>query len=413
MTKDEILDAALRAWGRDYFKKTSLSDLSAELGVTKAALYRHFPSKAALVSALESRFFDEYARRLVESPLSARGDDEQAGEIIHFVYDLQLPPFAEDKDLFSFFFYHILHGPASFGRIATELEGRGIPIERTHPRLGGEGAALGFAYLTGMFALSVAYMQEGRSEGLPRLTGAEALVAAREVTRRGLALAADPPCDYPALEAIAALSPGEAGPDQPLLEAVAQAVAQAGLRNATMDMVAARAGLSKSGLYAHFRSREEALGSMFAVEFDRISRLGGERASRASSPAAKVFLSMATTANYLRARPDILGVMRWLFARRIDVRLELPKRIAEDAAFLLREAAAGRCSLIGGSLDLSLRWMHYLVVDLVLREMATGEPAPPNAAEDLRALHRLVIGGIGRECRIAGAGPPGRRAGIE
>lgn len=217
----------------------------------------------------------------------------------------------------------------------------------------------------------------------------------------------DPPCDYPALESVAALLPGEAGPGQPLLEAVAQTVAEAGIWAATMDMVAAKAGLSKSGLYAHFRGREEALGSMLSAEIDRITHLYGERAALGPDPASKLFLSMATTANYLRARPEILGVMRWLVAQRIEIKPDIPKRFAENGAFLLREAQEGRCALVGGSLDLSLRWMHFLVVDLVIRAMEAGDSGS-KSAEDLRRLHRFVIGGICREGAIAGTGPSGR-----
>ena len=48
MNKDDIISAAFRAWGREGYRKMSLTDVASELGVTKPALYRHFGDKERL-----------------------------------------------------------------------------------------------------------------------------------------------------------------------------------------------------------------------------------------------------------------------------------------------------------------------------------------------------------------------------
>ena len=61
MKPDDILAAAFRAWGREGYKKMSLTEVAAELGVTKPALYRHFKDKDQLLAAMHTAFFDRYA----------------------------------------------------------------------------------------------------------------------------------------------------------------------------------------------------------------------------------------------------------------------------------------------------------------------------------------------------------------
>jgi len=387
-----IMDAALRAWGRESYKKTSLAELAAELRVTKAALYRYFPSKEALLAALEERFFDEYSAAL-KLPLSEAAEGRsELRKRVDFVYYRALAPFAADEDRFSFFFFHLLHAPCPFRRLHEELSARGAPGRMEKPGLDDEGLALNFAYITGMHALAYAHQNRGKPGIDPRFHGRAALAAAREVALCGLRMRPAPDCDYGALERLAALRPEEAGPGQPLLESVARAVAEAGLWNATMDMVAAGAGLSKSGLYAHFRSREEALSSLFSAEFERIMELSAERLARVEEGPCRLYVSMATTANYLRARPDVLAAMRWVMAQHIDIRYPTARLLPPNGSFLEAEAEAGRCVLIGGSLDLTLHWMHFLVVDLLSRIMEGG--ASPSIEASLRKLHALVLGGI-------------------
>ena len=61
MTKNEIIETAFRVWGRDFYRKPSLSSLAKELKVSKPALYRHFLSKDALNKAMQEHFFDDFA----------------------------------------------------------------------------------------------------------------------------------------------------------------------------------------------------------------------------------------------------------------------------------------------------------------------------------------------------------------
>ncbi|MEZ0447254.1 TetR/AcrR family transcriptional regulator [Cellulomonas sp. ICMP 17802] len=53
--RDEIADAALRAFRRKGFQATSMAEIIAESGLSAGAIYGHFPSKSAIVVDVASR----------------------------------------------------------------------------------------------------------------------------------------------------------------------------------------------------------------------------------------------------------------------------------------------------------------------------------------------------------------------
>jgi AcrR family transcriptional regulator len=58
-----------------------------------------------------------------------------------------------------------------------------------------------------------------------------------------------------------------------LLSGAARAFAEHGLRRSTMQSIAAAAGVAKATLYNHFRTKDEVVAALLAVELDRLSDL--------------------------------------------------------------------------------------------------------------------------------------------
>lgn len=59
-TKDAILGASLRLFARDGFEAVSTSAIASELGMTKSALYKHFPDKRAIFDSLVDEMLAEH-----------------------------------------------------------------------------------------------------------------------------------------------------------------------------------------------------------------------------------------------------------------------------------------------------------------------------------------------------------------
>lgn len=68
-TREAILDAGLRCFGRDGFRRTALDRVAREAGISRAALYLHFANKEELFRALVD---DVHARALADATAAAR-----------------------------------------------------------------------------------------------------------------------------------------------------------------------------------------------------------------------------------------------------------------------------------------------------------------------------------------------------
>lgn len=75
-TTDALLRAAERLFGSQGYEATALDDIAARAGVTKGALYHHFPAgKSALFEAVVLRLQARLARALDDTAAAAKGLD--------------------------------------------------------------------------------------------------------------------------------------------------------------------------------------------------------------------------------------------------------------------------------------------------------------------------------------------------
>ncbi|WP_433413887.1 TetR/AcrR family transcriptional regulator [Microtetraspora malaysiensis] len=97
--REQILDAATRAFARSGYTATGLDDIAAEAELTRAMLYRHFDSKADLYRAV----LDRACTRLAE----AVGTDDFDGDAIPAL----LRAAAVDPDGFRLLFRYAVREP--------------------------------------------------------------------------------------------------------------------------------------------------------------------------------------------------------------------------------------------------------------------------------------------------------------
>lgn len=62
-TKERILESALRLFARDGYEAVSVSMIAGELGMTKAALYKHYKSKRDIFDSIVERMYRTDAER--------------------------------------------------------------------------------------------------------------------------------------------------------------------------------------------------------------------------------------------------------------------------------------------------------------------------------------------------------------
>jgi AcrR family transcriptional regulator len=106
---------------------------------------------------------------------------------------------------------------------------------------------------------------------------------------------------------------------EPFFKAVAEAVAQAGPWDVSMEMVAQKLGLSKSSLYGHFENRNDMLHRLFVTEFQRIIEYARQGISASNNTAQQLYLGIFSIATYLRLRPEILVAMSWIRTHKLEL----------------------------------------------------------------------------------------------
>jgi len=80
-TRSRVQKVALELFAEQGYEKTSLREIAERLGVTKPALYYHFPSKEAIVHSFTDDYFTEIDA-LVEWAKDQPGSDETRREIL-------------------------------------------------------------------------------------------------------------------------------------------------------------------------------------------------------------------------------------------------------------------------------------------------------------------------------------------
>ncbi|WP_006243379.1 TetR/AcrR family transcriptional regulator [Mycolicibacterium tusciae] len=117
--REQILDAATRAFARTGFTATSLDDVAAEAGITHVILYRHFASKAELYRAAL-----ECARSRLAGIVGTEGYDEETIPAL-------LRAAAADPEGFRLLFRHAAREP-DFRDVVDRLRATSIDVAHHH-----------------------------------------------------------------------------------------------------------------------------------------------------------------------------------------------------------------------------------------------------------------------------------------
>lgn len=319
MTKQDIIQAAFKAWGRSYYKLTSLSDVARELGVSKPALYRHFCSKQALLNAMYDSFLNDYTVRLKDDYKRAMEMTDPREALFTVVRSI-IGYFARNVNSFVFALIYVYGMERR--NMGDLLLGRGVDMGIFDRFMKGTPPQA----VMSTFAFSMAYFHRlGRPGGTAAVDGEP---SKQEIDREislvyciishgiGFEKEEIEVLDYEALER-QVLQTSVRIEENELLHAVAKAIARAGIGDVSMKMVARVSGLSKSGLYAHFKNKQDMLVQLFVTEFDRIIDFAENSMKGSTVTAERLYLIVFAICDYLRSRPDILIALDWLRTRRL------------------------------------------------------------------------------------------------
>ena len=401
MTKTEVIEAAFKAWGREFYLNTSLSQVARELGVSKPALYRHFINKQALLDAMTGYFFNDFAdfiRADYEKTLKT-GD---SGTIIFIIFRIVAEYYARNVNIFVFLMIKLQNRKLDERNVAKELRIRGIDMEKLYESVKSDYnfQPLGVRLLNATLIFFIAdFHKKGKTLADPPSEAAivHIIDAIGEIIGGGLCYSNEEiaALDYGELENRIAGMVSNAG-DDPLLKAVAGAVAEAGPWGASMEQVAHRSGLSKSSLYCHFKNKQDMLHQLFVTEFARIIDFARLGMRQSAVPLEQLYLGIFSIVEYLRSKPDILVAMDWIRNRGIS--LKPPQDKPESTSELLRlfeNIDIKPLNVMPNEEGLwATPWILFLIINTLMQKKS-GHKVKNVPNSDIRFLYRLITFGIG------------------
>ena len=312
MTKTEIIEAAFKIWGRNFYQKTSLSQLARGLGVSKPALYRHFMNKQALTSAMTERFLDDFSSSIQADFKKAAEDNDVDNGITTIVQSISCY-FARNVYALIFSIINIYDHNTDGSAISEHLKSRGVDIRTLHliikKKFTDEEVLVQLILATLTFLMSCFHRINKSMENPPSDKEIQNITSAIcKIIQHGLFFSEEKAAiNFEKLEKqIEEIKLNEK--PEPFFKAVAKAVAEAGPWNVSMDMVAKRLGLSKSSLYGHFKNRKDMLRRLFITEFKRIIEFAREGIRSSSDPAEQLYLGIFSISVYFHLHPEILSL---------------------------------------------------------------------------------------------------------
>ena len=331
MTRDDIIKAAFKVWGQDFYRTTSLTQLAEELAVSKPALYRHFKDKDALIEAMFAIYFDDFALFAKESYDRAISSANRQKGILVMMRSVT-EYYARKREFFIFSLTRVFDSRER-KNINMEFCKRGIDFTKLSS-LGNDNTAfpskVHLVMTTLIYCVAQFHLTEKTPDKLPSEEKIRNFLLETETwITKGLNLESKKVSllAYEALEKQITKTAFCETEDGTLLKAVAEAVAEAGPWNVSMEMVAKRSGLSKSSLYSHFKSKQDMLGRLFMTEFSVMMDYAKLQIEKTEKGEEQLYLTIISIVNYLQSKPEILLSMDWLKTRRMDLGTEAIKRL--------------------------------------------------------------------------------------
>jgi AcrR family transcriptional regulator len=403
MTKTEIIEAAFRVWGRNFYQKTSLSQLAGELKVSKPALYRHFEKKQALTAAMNERFFDDFSAS-IRADFERALHTEDADEGIYTILQCITGFYARNVYALLFSLVNIYNRNLDTHTVSEHLKTRGANVNAIQTVIEKKYNAapivlnLIFAsltfYLANFHKTNNSFIKTPSDENIQKIK-----TGIYETIKNGLGFSAGETgaLDFNKLENMVE---GTMRSDEPeaLLKAIAEAVAETGPWETSMDMVAKRMGISKSSLYGHFKNKKDMLRKLFMSEIERIVDFARQGIKLSSNTAEQLYLGIFSIAVYLRSRPEILIAIDWIRTRNLDLGKPVKKpdifRLFKDIKFESLNNLDEDAKLV------TFHWILFLLTNILTQPfMANGRQAGFTSEKvqnnDIRVLYKFITLGLG------------------
>ncbi|WP_455382613.1 TetR/AcrR family transcriptional regulator [Salinispira pacifica] len=404
-----IVEAAFDEWAKNHFSNTSLSLVASRLSVTKQALYRHFPNKNALIAAMVERLRQDYTD-MTDRFAQDLGREQDCGDsmltrALSCYADRYMEFLETNPNYYIFLAMYYAHArefadQEVFRQTARQRELLREALAPVLSELTESEWELVLYHLTLTASLMSAlyyWTVDGRRRPVPedderlRSLHAERVAAALE---HGLMPNARVDLDFAAIEERFTVSAAELDAPNRIVKAVERTVAAHGLAGASLERIAADAGISKSTIYFYFTNKDDMLDKMILHEQSQLTALWLSKAERSTRVGELTYGYMVTLSSYFVRNTALLSMFEWLRYHRIKPHMPEQRRDRlEEPLSFLREAMKSDPSIGSG---LSFSELAALLWTVVLWRVFTLRPRfdPVEMVRSMRMSYRLFALGF-------------------
>lgn len=327
-TKDLILDAAFSFTKEPRFTAFSMSELAERVGISKAAIYRHYESKEAVFDAMNERFFNTFAELLLRLQKSCYTNPDimpliPFEDIIAF--------FADNVDYINFFIGSMANDSSFEKRIEKELENRGVTMLK-HIQYDANDKETGtperFARLIEAFYCGTSIFiftklrEKMIQEGAKVDSVADFSKKIVEFFTKGL----EGTCRtssrfYPQglsekrmdeIDKMCRINPEDFPEEDRFFTALANVIKKYSFSGVTIEKIADEMNLAKSSLYSHFENKNKLITEQIRRELFLMQTIVMENCAEGKNFSEYLYIKIRSEFEYFMMRPSIIPICGWL-----------------------------------------------------------------------------------------------------
>ncbi|MBR1913130.1 MAG: TetR/AcrR family transcriptional regulator [Treponema sp.] len=308
-TKERILQAAFSFYAVPNFERVSLSQIAGRVGISKAAIFKHFKNKDALTQEMNNRICESLMELF--APMLQFFENGETGQAISFIIHYML---AHCEYLGYLLSMSVL---LDENFVVSELRNRGVKLFDSIFNDDGTVKDLERYLLMEFLGNTLIYFTTKRihdedcqsSNPISREEFSESLCYLIE---NGIAKK-DSSIDESTLsyiDSVCAERVKNIKPVNKILKEIAGIIDRVGIAGLTIEKIASALGMAKSSLYSSFENKVDMLSTLIEDEFETLRDFIISNISQVHSSYEKLYAIMQTEFCYFMERPELMLVFR-------------------------------------------------------------------------------------------------------
>ncbi len=334
-TKERILDAAFSFYSKPVFREISLSQIAEKVGITKAAIFKHFKNKDALKQAMQDKMYGDIAEVLCEMQQKYLDlkDQEALPLVIQFIAEhieylnymiVSLEELTEDN----LFLLLKKYGVTLLDTIYNE-DGKIKSLSGYFKSIYASSTMLIFILIrqniiSGKLCTEGIKITDTQDFSKKLSLLIEHGINGKDANIRMIRLTE--------IDGICNKSMENLKEIDRILLALARVISAEGITGITVDKVAKELGMAKSSLYTWFSNKNEMIKTLVKDEMKQMYSIMAKNMKEMNTSGERLYVMLQTVLSYLMLRPELLDICRWI-QMSDDMQFENDKDMSEFFAF--------------------------------------------------------------------------------